>query len=38
MIIKKLSEVISKDDILNFIEILTENGIKKGVEPLWAKK
>jgi hypothetical protein len=37
-IILKLSEWISEDDIIEFIEILSENGIKKGVESIWTKE
>jgi hypothetical protein len=37
IILNKLSTIFSAEDIEAFIEALTENGIEKGTEPLWAK-
>jgi hypothetical protein len=38
IILNKLSQVLTKDDLQSFIEaLIINNGIEKGIEPLWAK-
>jgi hypothetical protein len=37
VIMQKLSTIMTADQLESFVQALMENGIKKGVEPLWAK-
>ena len=37
IVMQKLSTVMTADQFESFLQVLLENGIQKGVEPLWAK-